>query len=81
MSAIETLDKSYPSPKWTTEKVIGLAKDILEEVGYINASAYYELLMLPADDDTADEVEELLATLVETHEEAGGKKPPKEIAY
>jgi hypothetical protein len=78
MKAFEKLQDAAPGPEWTTDKIVELARDIIEEVGDLTDGAIYGLTMLAMHHDgQSSEVNDRLLTIREEHWRGEGKPVPQ----
>jgi hypothetical protein len=70
-------ERAKPGPRWTTDRIVKLAKALLEEQGDLTSMDFYTLPMLGVQEGQSDEVSELLDTLRNTHWKAKGQEPPE----
>jgi hypothetical protein len=77
MKASEMVDRAKPGPGWTTDKIIRLAKALLEEQGDLTSMDFYTLPMLGVQEGQSEEVSALLEALRDAHWKAKGKEPPE----
>lgn len=79
MSAVAKLDKAIPGPKWTTDKIVKFAKELLAETGDLTAAMQYRLVMLAVKPGQPTEVAAMVTALWKNHWAQKGEVPPDTV--